>query len=277
MADEIPDAETNSGLPRVNVEAVLRRAVELSLQDADPSRELSEDELVSIGQELGLAPRHVRQALYERPVDEAELGVLDRHFGRADLVLTRAVPWNDVRAMRELEDHLVTREYLQLRRRQGGNAIFEPADDAFSSIARAFSRPSSKYHVARAQRLYLTVRPLDGDSAHVRLELRYPEQRSSYMTTAAIMGPTLGLGMGFLAGAALSPLGDVASVIAGASAFTATIASAFAIARNTFRRFVDKSREEAEGLLDRLEQGERLQPPPSPWMRRLQQKLRDFK
>jgi len=277
MTEQTPDTENTSGLPRINVEAVLRRAVELSLQDTDQSRELSEEELVSIGRELGLAPRHVRQALCERPGPEGELGVLDRHFGRADLVLTRAVPWNDTRAMRELEDHLVTREYLQLRRRQGGNAIFEPADDAFSSIARAFSRPASKYHVARAQRVYLTVRPLDAESAHVRMELRYPQQRTSYITTAAIIGSSFGVGLGVLAGFAIAPLGDVAAVTGGIASFGAVLASSLAIARNAFRSFITKSRDEAEGLLDRLEQGERLQPPPSPWIRRLQQKLRDFR
>lgn len=277
MLDETQDTEARSGLPRVNIEAVLRRAVELSLKDADPTRELSEEELVSIGNELGLAPRHVRQALYERPVAETELGFLDRRFGRADLVLTRPVPLTDARAMRELEDHLVTREYLQLRRKQGGNAIFEPADDAFSAIARAFSRPSSKYHIARAQKVFLTVRPLDAESSHVRMELRYPEQRSSYVTTAAILGPSLGLGLGALAGFAVSPFGEAAVVVAGTGVFSAITAAAFTIARNAFRRFIEKSRDEAEGMLDRLEQGERLQPPPSPWMRRLQQKLRDFR
>jgi hypothetical protein len=53
-----------------------------------------------------------------------------------------------------------------------------------------------------------------------------------------------------------------------------TISLGWSAAKAQFRKFMTRSREEADALLDRLEQGEELRPPASPWLRRLQQRLR---
>lgn len=282
MSDE-PEPQDQPSLTRRGIETVIGRAVELSLQERDADDQISEEELVRIAEELGLAPRHVRQALYEQPVEEPE-GFLDRHFGRANITVTRSVPVDPSTAHRRLEEYLVTREYLQLRRRQGANAYFEPADDAISSIARTFSRSSSRYQLARAQKAYLTVRSLEPGWSHVRLELSFPEKRRNDVTMATAlvvilggMGATIagavGVGLGSLAGEAGMVIGGIAG---GTVGFGGAVTAVFTGFRASFQRWRGRAREEADALLDRLEQGETLQPPASPWMRRLQQKLRTF-
>ncbi len=280
MADE-PIGERPSALNRHALEHVIARAVELSFEEADASEEVSEDELIRIAGELGLSARHVRQALYERPPEAKPEGFLDRNFATDSVSVVRSVPHEQPMTLSRLEDYLVTREYLQLRRRQGANAYFEPADDAFSSIARAFSRPSRRFHLARAQRAYLTVRPLESGWSHVRLEVCYPDQRKRTVGTALTLGTIAGGALGPLAGFevaqlahSLGPIGTVLGVITGVAAASGTISLAWAAAKAQYRKFLNRSREEADALLDRLEQGEELRPPASPWLRRLQQRLR---
>jgi hypothetical protein len=280
VTDEFAGGSAN-GLTRRTLEAVIARAVELSLDDADTQYELSEDELIRIAGELGLSPRHVRQALYERPIDEAPPTFLDRNFGACNVIVTRSVPCEQRVALSRLEDYLVTREYLQIRRRQNVNILFEPAEDAFSSIARAFSRPRGRFHLARTQRAYLSVRPLEPGWCHVRLEVAYPEQRKSAVIGALAVGGTLGIAAGSVAGYqvavlldALGPIGTVVGVAAGAATAGGAISLTWAIFKVQFRKWLKRGKDEADALLDRLELGEELRPPASPWLRRLQQRLR---
>ena len=282
MADDVKPP-VSQALTRAELEAVIRRAVELSLEDTDKDK-TSEEELIRIAGELGIEPRHVRQALLERPPIEPEPpGFLAQHFSPASIVVTRAVPCPQSVAHRRMEDYLVTREYLQIRRRQGEHSFFEPADDAFSSIARSFSRPSSRYQLSRAEKAYLSIRPIDDKSCQVRLELAFPEKRRTEVQSAVVLSTITGL-LGAAAGGAalgvplLAAFGDVGAtagamvgaLLGGAGTVSATIR----YCKTEYQKWLQRTRDEADALLDRLEHNETLQPPASPWLRRLQQKLR---
>ncbi len=282
MTDSVTPGNEGS-ISRQGLEVVIRRAVELSLAEQDAGDNVSEAELIKIAEELGLSARHVRLALYERPPGEQpEPTFLDRHFGIPTVVAARAVPCEVQIAHGRLEDYLVTREYLQIRRRQGSNAYFEPADDAFSSIARAFSRPSGRFHIARAQRAYLTVRPLESGWSHIRLEMSYPEQRKSQVIGASVLGALLGgltgtlVAGGVLATIGNNPVGASLAVIAGLASAGGLFTAIWVAMRNSFHKWLSRSRDEADAVLDRLEHGDDLSPPASPWLRRLQQRLRGF-
>ena len=283
MAEE-PDSSAEGSISRTGIELVIRRAIDLSLSQQEAKEDISEAELIKIGEELGLSPRHVRQAIYERGSSEPEpASFLDRNFGPTSITVARAVPCEVTGAQRRLEDYLVTREYLQIRRRQGVNALFEPADDAFSSIARIFNRPSSRYGLARVQRAYLTVRPLEADWCHVRLELSYPERRSSHVIGAAVGGGLVGAAVGSattlavgLAMGGFTGAEGLTALVSGALAGGSSFAGMWALIRASYRKWIARTKDEADAILDRLEHGEDLRPPASPWMRRLQQKLRGF-
>jgi hypothetical protein len=72
----------------------------------------------------------------------------------------------------------------------------------------------------------------------------------------------------------LGPFGTILGILTGVATMSGTISLGWAAAKARFRRFMARSRDEADALLDRLEQGEELRPPASPWLRRLQQRLR---
>lgn len=263
-------------ITRPQLELVIRRAVELYTAQADAEERLSEDEVLRIGKELGLPPAIVRQALYEAPAPAPE-SFVDRWFGGATVSVSRAVPLPDSDVAGRLEEYLATREYLVLRRRQRSFAIFEPAEDTISKMARALSRPARNWYLARSRQVVLAVRPLEEGRTHVRIDMDLSNRRSETLTEGIVGGGLVGLALGAIAGATVGLgmvdiLGQAAAAAAGAVAglggLTGGFAAVMAAVKKGFRRRLDAARLEVEGLLDRLERGERLEPPPAPWRRR---------
>lgn len=274
-------ADEARAITRPDFEAVIRRAAELSALEAEEGAEdtLSEDEVLRIATELGLPARHVRRAIYELPEFDSATATADSWFGPSMLDATRIVPGQADTLRRRIEDYLTTREYLQIVRQRQGRTFLMPADDAISNLARGLQRPSRRFHIARARRVVMGVRPLDDRSAHVHIATDMSEQRKTAVRTGAFFGIAGGLVVGG-AGAALATVAGLppivesaAQIAAFATGFGGTLAGALTAARAAFRGKLAAARVELEGLLDRAEHGDRLDPPAAPWRRRLQQFL----
>jgi hypothetical protein len=269
---------TSRSIARSELEQVIRRAAELSIRDADADEQLSEDEVLRIATELGLPAHHVRRALFELPELSVRGRWYDRYFEPPVFTVARVVPGRSQLTLRRIEEYLVTREYLQIVRRRGENLALVPADDTISSLARAFFRPGSKHHLARAKRVLVGVHAIPEGDAHVRIDVDLSQDRSGSVkgaTVAGILGGTIagGIAAGIASGVAGPILGPVPEILAFGGGMAATIAAAFSIAASRFRNRLYAAKFEVTGLLDRLEHGERLEPPPAPWRRRLQSKF----
>lgn len=284
MAERPPvPPSPEEGIDRRGLELVIRRAAELAAQEADADERLSESEVLRIAEEVGLPGRHVRRALYELPrTIEPDPGPLARWYGASAVSGTRVVSGGPEQVLPRLEDYLVTREFLQVLRRQGGRASFQPADDAISNVARAVRRPQRQWQIARARRVLVEVRPMPGSESHVRLELDLGHHRNHAVTGGIIGGVLVGIplaaGAFFPVGHVVLPvLGDAAAygagLVAGLTTFAASVAGGLTLARNRFRNRIDSARLELAGLLDRLEGGGRLDPPPAPWLRSLRSRI----
>jgi hypothetical protein len=271
--------EPEPRITRSDLAVVIRRAAELYSREADADEQLSEAEVLRIAEELGLPDRHVRQALYELPARPLPTTRLDRWFGVPAAQASRVVPGEPGTVMDRLEAYLATREYLRLVRRQAHRASFTPADDAISSMARAVRRPAGQWQIARSQVL-VDVRPMAGDESHVRVHLDMASRRRRAVAgglaggialgvpvAAALAIPTGGLVFDLAGGAAAA----TAAVSAGLAGLGGTVTAALAIARARFRNRLDNARTEMAALLDRLEAGGRLDPPPAPWLRGLKE------
>ena len=281
--DERPD-EGASGISREDLQLVIRRAAELYTEEADADERLSEAEVLRIADELGLPGRHVRQALYELPRGQGRGGWLEKWFGPPAVVGTRVVPGSPPAVVDRLEDYLVTREFLQVLRRQGEKAVFSPADDAISNVARAVRRPQRQWQIARARRVLVEARPIPEDESHVRLEVDVGNRRTRAFSGGVVGGALVGIP---LAAGAFFPVGHLffdlagdaagyaAGLVAGAGAFTASVSAGVAVARSRFKARVEDARLEIAALLDRLEGGRTLDPPPAPWLRSLRSKIGD--
>lgn len=284
MVDE-PAPRDSSAAPRItreDLQLVIRRAAELYTAEADADEQLSEAEVLRIADELGLPGRHVRQALYELPRHRGDAGWVDRWFGPPAVVGTRVVPGRPGAVVDRLEDYLVTREFLQVLRRQGDKVAFSPAEDAISNVARAVRRPQRQWQIARARRVLVEARPIPDEESHVRMELDVANRRTRAVTGGIAVGALVGLP---LAAGAFFPVGHIvfdvagdaagyaAGLVAGAGAFAASVSAGMAVARARFKSRVEDARLEVAALLDRLEGGRTLDPPPAPWLRSLRSRI----
>ncbi|MBR9989070.1 MAG: hypothetical protein KFH98_04895, partial [Gemmatimonadetes bacterium] len=202
----------------------------------------------------------------------------DRYYGPAVLSVNRAIPTRKDPALRRVEDYLVTREYLQIVRRKGDTIAFVPADDTISSVARALARSGDRHIISRASRVMVGVHSLPDDNAHVRFDVDMSDARRDAVRGGVLFGGFVGLGTGTVAAAvtgALFPdvLGQIPHFLAFGGAMAGTIAGGVSIAASRFRNRVFAAKMELTGLLDRLERGDRLDPPPAPWRRKLQLRL----
>ena len=272
-ADRSPDPV---GITRAELQLVIRRAAELYTSEADADERLSEAEVLRIADDLGLPGRHVRQALYELPRTRSDAsGWVDRWYGPPTVARTRVAPGSPEEILDRLEEYLVTRELLQVLRRQGGRISFSPADDAISNVTRAVRRPERQWQIARSRRVLVEARPMPERECHVRVELDLEPQRSRAVRSGLVGGAILGIPLA----AAAFLLGDAAAyaagLTAGAGAFSASVAGGMAVARSRFRSRVESATMEMAGLLDRLEGGRKLDPPSAPWLRSLRSRIAD--
>jgi hypothetical protein len=276
---DLSPQETGKGIARRQFEDVIRRAVELSLLESDAEDQLSEHEVVRIATELGLSEKHARQALYELPELESDPSMFEKYFGASVLTASRSVPGDAAITLRRIEDYLSTREYLQAVRRRHGRVLFMPAEDTISYLARGLLRPSHRFQLARSRRVALIARPLDAGTTHVQIATDMGEQRKSGIRSGIGFGAFGGMVVGAAAAGLATtlqlpdPVQTVASIAAFAGGLGASVSASVAISGARFRARMAAARLELEGLLDRAERGDALEPPPAPWRRRLQLKM----
>jgi hypothetical protein len=139
-------------------------------------------------------------------------------------------------------------------------------------------RPGSRHIVSRASRVVVGVHPLPGEDAHARFDVDLSEARREMLRTGTGLGVLGGLltgsvAAGITAGMLPIELGIVPHVLAFGGGMAASVAAGFSLGASRFRSRLDAAKFELIGLLDRLEHGERLEPPPAPWRRRLQLRL----
>jgi hypothetical protein len=274
----VPARQQQRAIERAEFENVIRRAAELTLRDADADEQLTEAEVLRIARELGLPEHHVQRALFELPELSVQPRWYDRYYGQPVFSVGRVVPGRASLTLRRIEEYLVTREYLQIARKRGNNIAFTPADDTISSLARAFFRSGKRYHIARASRVLVGVHELPDEHAHIRFDVDLNEERKKSVSSASALGFFGGIvagGIGAVAASqiGLPALGALPEVVAFGGGMAAAFAASFSATASRFKRRLTEARIELTGLLDRLEHGERLEPPPAPWRRKLQGRL----
>lgn len=273
------------GITRRELEAVIRRAAELYAADAEADERISEEELLRIASEIGLPSRHVRQALLELSDAAPESSLLDRLCGPAMVRGVRVVPSDADHVYRNLDEYLTTREYLHPMRRKERGGWYAPAEDFISQVARTFTRHKGRFKLATARGVSVSVEPLEARAAHVRMDVDLTTQRRDVVaagaTTGGIFGAMVGAGLAAAVGDfaidLAGPIGAAAAaVVTFGGSLSSGVAAGFAIARSQFRKKFAWARIEVEGLLDRLEHGEPLVPPPAQWRRRLLGNVEDW-
>jgi hypothetical protein len=259
---------TGRSLTRREFDAVIRRAAELAGSDSDgPEGSVSEGELFRIAGEVGLSESHVRRALTEVRAGEVGGGRLDRLFGPAFVRASRVVPGEPEAIALEIDEFLVATQLLQRVRRGETILQYRPAVDWTSQLARAASFSSRKYYIASAKLVEVRLERVDSERTLVEF-LVDPGTRKEDVALAVFGGAGAGAASGAVIGAVLASVAPLALGIGVGVLAGAGIWSGMAIGiGKAHRKKVTDVRTEVEGVLDALERGASLEPPPASWRR----------
>jgi hypothetical protein len=255
-------------LTRREFDAIIRRAAELAASDPDATEgALSEADLFRIAGEVGLPESHVRRALADVRAGRAEEGFLDRIFGHATVGASRVVAGKPDAIAAELDDFLVASQLLQPVRRGSSVLQYRPAVDWASQLARAASFTSRKYYIASAKSVEIHLEAVDERRTLVEIQVD-PGTRNDDVASAVFGGGIAGGGLGTLGGWALSTLTPIGVAVAvGAVAGIGVWTGVTLLYGRTHKRKLREVSLEVEGVLDALETGESLEPPPASWRR----------
>src|SRR5947207_11360516 len=180
MADEkaplpAPVAQRQSLLDRQALERVLARAAELRGASALPESGdlIGESQLLDIGNEVGLSPATLNQALAEertRVNVPEERGLVAQVAGAGFASATRTVPGNPRDVLATIDSWMQRDECLQVQRRFSDRITWEPQRGLFGKLRRTVNVSGRGYYLMDAGQVSATVLPVDASRVVVRLD-----------------------------------------------------------------------------------------------------------
>ena len=244
---------SSAKIDRAALERVLARAAELQAATGDTPDEMTEDQLIEIGREVGLSAQHLRQALAEEqtrsPVPTEERGLAASLFGPSRVGASRTVPGKAGEVLTAIDGWMQKQELLIVKRHHSNRIVWEPRRDFLVGIKRALKVGGRDYALSQSFETSATVVQVDDARVHVGLDSDLRTSRQTSTTSVLAVGAT-----GVAGAAALLVIG----VFAPLAVVPAVVAPAVAIAgaRAVQTRVVSRAQLALEQLLDRLERGE---------------------
>lgn len=256
-----PVAPRQTLLDRQALERVLARAAELQGASALPESSdlISEGQLLDIGNEVGLSPATIKQALAEERTRinvPEERGLVAQIAGAGFATATRTVPGNARDVLGKLDAWMLREECLQVQRRFNDRITWEPQRGLFGKLRRTVNVSGRGFYLMDATQVSATVLPVDGSRVVVRLDADIHASRARRVGASSVLA-TLGAAAGGVLGLALV-VAHLPLIIAAGSAvlpFAGGSAIAYRVAR-THRGVLASVQLALEQILDRLEHGD---------------------
>jgi hypothetical protein len=184
-------------------------------------------------------------------------------FGPAHIRVSRVVPGRPEGLSHTLDDYMVSTQLLQRVRRGHAVLQYRPAADWASQVARATS--SRKYYIASAKSVEVRLDAVDDARTLVAFAIE-PGTRGNDVGGAVFGGALASTAAGTFSAIGLAMVVPGAFAVAAGVTLGASIWSAIFFGTGAaHRRKVEDVRTEAEGVLDALETGTSLEPPPPAW------------
>ncbi len=236
---------------REGLERVIHRAAELQTRARDIGDQLTEQDVLELGQEVGIPTRYLQQALLEeraREVTAENQGLLVKLAGPKRLSAERTVPGKSANVAQALSDWMIEHETLIVKRRYPHGTSWEARKDWLAAVKRGFGVGGRRYALARTKEILGRVEELEAGWSHVTLIADLSNTR-----TERLAGGTLF----FASGATLTTIGVVLGVATGVAVIPVVAAAVggVAIAR-TNRAQIERVHVAMEQVLDHLERGE---------------------
>lgn len=252
-----PPQDSPPLLDRAGLERVLARATELQSAVGDSPEALSEQQLLDLGSEVGIAPEHLRQALAEeqrRGLLPPETGLEAALAGASSIAAARVVSGTPASVLTALDSAMQRDEVLVLKRRFPERLTWEAQHGLIGRLRRGLALGGRRYHLARATDVSAGVAAVDGTRVHVRLVANFGDVRTRRLEMASVVALALLLTAAPLFAIDVTPaLAILPPVLMGSVVL--------AVTRRRYRRMLARTQVALEQVLDKLE----YEPsPPSP-------------
>jgi hypothetical protein len=195
---------TPARIDRAALERIIQRAAELQTANRDIAEELTPEQVLALGREVGIPGRYLQQALLEertRVVAVRPSGTWDRIAGAAQVVAQRAVPGTVAGVEAALAEWMEEKELFCIQRQQPGRITWEPLGGMAAALRRstaAFSRGSAAMMLARADTVSATILALETGWCHVVLMAETGTARSQFLGGGAAVAGAGALGAGLM-------------------------------------------------------------------------------
>lgn len=234
---------------RAALERIIQRAAELQTGEHEVGDQLSTDEVLALGKEVGISERYLRQAVLEesnRPLVAQAGGILDRFSGPAVVSAERVVAGDADNVELALLRHMEHEELLRIQRQKTGRLTWEQMGGWHTMVKRSVSG-SRPYHLQHAELVSATITPLEPGFVHVSLQASLRQSRGQYlgwgfgMASLTVAGAAVLLALGAFPLVALAPLPLGGGLLYGIS--------------RQFRPVAERAQLALEVILDTLERG----------------------
>jgi hypothetical protein len=195
-------------IDRAALERIIRRAAELQTAEREIGETLTQDELMSLGREVGIPVRYLQQALLEErsPLGTpTPPGVMDRVAGPGQVSAQRVVPIDAELAEQNLVRWMERNELFCIQRQQRGRVTWEPLSGFQAAIRRsaaALGAGKRPFMLSRAATVSATFLPLESGYTHVTLVADSRKVRTEYAASGTALA-----GAGAASTAAMIALG----------------------------------------------------------------------
>ena len=145
MAEHKNVPATQQPIDRAALERVLARAAELQARTADAPDNMTESELMALGNEVGISTDTLRQALAEertRGLAPADVGMAARILGSATVSVARAVKGTPEVVLARFGQWMEREEALTVQRRSPTRVTWEARSDLVGRGPRCASKTS---------------------------------------------------------------------------------------------------------------------------------------
>jgi hypothetical protein len=200
-------------IDRAALERIIRRAAELQTAEREIGETLTQDEMMSLGREVGIPVRYLQQALLEErsPLGTpSSPGVMDRVAGPGQATAQRVIPIDADLAEQNLVGWMERNELFCIQRQQRGRVSWEPLSGFQAAIRRsaaALGAGKRPFMLSRAATVSATFLPLESGYTHVTLMADARKVRTGYVASGSALA-----GAGAASTAAMIALGALLPV-----------------------------------------------------------------
>jgi len=220
---------------------------------------ISESQLLEIGNDVGLSPEVLNQALAEERTRinvPEERGLVAQIAGAGFATATRTVPGSARDILARIDAWMLREECLQVQRRFADRITWEPQRGLFGKFRRTVNFSGRAYYLMDAEQVSATVLAVDASRAVVRLDADIRASRARRVAAGGTLGAVGTVASGVLGlGLVIAHLPLLLAAGVAVLPFAGGAVGGYRVAR-THRSVLSGVQLALEQILDRLEHGE---------------------